>query len=155
MKLKFLTILFFVGCFSLYSQQAIVTSGGNSTGNGSVSFSVGQTFVSVNGGNGSTSEGIQNSIEIFTLSNPELNTILLEVKTYPNPSKDIINLTIKNKSFDNLGFEIYNINGKKLRSGKVTKENTQINIKKFKSGLYFLKVHQHKEEVKVFKIIKN
>ena len=68
MKLKFLTILFFVSCFSINCQEAIVTSGGNSTGNGSVSFSVGQTFVSVNDGNGSTSEGIQNSIEIFTLS---------------------------------------------------------------------------------------
>lgn len=155
MKLKLLVILLFIGIANIQCQEVVVTSGGNTTGDGTVSYSVGQTFVNVNNGNGSSSEGIQTSIEIFTLSNPEIKTILLEAKAFPNPSKDIVNLTIKNNNFIGSSFVIYNVQGKKLSSGKLTTEITKINIKNYKKGIYFLKVHQNKKELKVFKIIKN
>lgn len=138
------------------SQEIVPVSGGNANGNGSVSYTVGQVFVGSNTGNdGSISEGIQQSIELFVLSNPELKTINLNAITFPNPTKDKIILSLTDNVLNNLIFTIFDIKGRLVKNGKVNKDKTSIAMKDFTTGVYLLKVYQKNKQLKTFKIIKN
>jgi hypothetical protein len=156
MRLIILTIFFFSATSLLYSQAIVTGSGGNATGSGSVSYTVGQLIVSTNtASNGSVAQGIQQSIELFTLSNPELKTLTLKAITYPNPTNDKIMLSLTDNKLEELSYSIYDVNGRLLKIGKINQENTSIAMKYMVAGVYLLKVHQNKKQLKVFKIIKN
>ena len=59
MRLIILAIFFFSATSLLYSQAIVTVSGGNATGSGSVSYTVGQLIVSTNtASNGSVVQGI-------------------------------------------------------------------------------------------------
>jgi len=156
MKQYLLPSLLFLYANFLFSQENISTSGGNATGSGSSSYTVGQLVVATNvANNGSVSQGIQQSIELFTLTNPNLHTFALEAATFPNPTKDNVVLSISNSQFENLVFTIFDIHGRLLKTGNIHTKLTTIQIKNFPTGVYLLKVHQQKNQLKVFKIIKN
>jgi hypothetical protein len=156
MKKIILTIIFVSASFIANSQETIITTGGNAQGSGTVSYSVGQLITAVNRDNNSSiSEGIQQSIELFVLSNPELIALNLKAITYPNPTKNKILLSLKDNKLTNLIFSISDVNGRLLKRGKVNKENTTIALKDYAKGIYLLKVHQNKKQIKTFKIIKN
>ena len=156
MKKKYLTTALLLFSFLIYSQETIPVSGGNANGNGSVAYTIGQMLITTNtGSNGSVSEGIQQSIELFTLTNPELKTLHLKAVTFPNPTKDKIILSLTNNVLKELSYSVFDINGRLVEKGIVERENTTIAMKKFATGIYFLKVHQNKKQLKTFKIIKN
>tara|TARA_R110002049_G_scaffold181036_1_gene348065 strand:+ start:923 stop:1393 length:471 start_codon:yes stop_codon:yes gene_type:complete len=156
MKLYLLPIFLFFFTNFLFSQENIATSGGNATGSGSSSYTIGQLLINTNVSNsGSVSQGIQQSIELFTLTNPNVKTFILEAIAFPNPTKDNVILSISNTEFEKLAFTIYDIHGRLLKKENIHTKLTTINIKNFPTGVYLLKVHQHKNQLKVFKIIKN
>lgn len=147
-------LLFFIQIS--FSQETTTVSGGNASGVGSVSYTVGQLMVSTNTStNGSVTSGVQQSFELFTLVNPALKTITLSAITYPNPTKDKIILSLTDNELKSLSYMVHDINGRLVRKGKVNKENTSIEMKDLSSGVYLLKVNQNKKPLKVFKIIKN
>lgn len=156
MKIIVLTITFVLTTFSFYSQQTVATAGGNLTGNGTVSYTIGQIITASNtGNNGSVSQGIQQSIELFTLVNPDLKMLTLKAIIYPNPTKDKIVLVLSDHNLTALTYQIYDVSGRLVKKGNVEKENTTLAMKNFSVGVYFLKVNQNSKQLKVFKIIKN
>jgi hypothetical protein len=156
MKIIVLTITFVLTTFLLYSQQTVATAGGNAAGNGTVSYTIGQIITTTNtGNNGSVSQGIQQSIELFTLVNPDLKTLTLKAIIYPNPTKDKIVLVLSDHNLTALTYQIFDMSGRLVKKGKVEKENTTLAMKDFSVGVYFLKVNQNRKQLKVFKIIKN
>lgn len=93
--------------------------------------------------------GLKDSSEImgFVIKLPESNMATSnvnvdKVKLYPNPAKDIINLTNVDKQ-DTI--EIYNLVGQKVITEKNTGSN-QINISKLSKGTYILKVLKNGKE---------
>lgn len=141
---------------SIYSQETIPASGGEATGSGgSSSYSVGQLVYSNNVGSGGTlSQGVQQSIELFTLSNPELTTVNLSAVTYPNPTSDYIILKISDNALDYLSYKLFDVNGKAIANGNITNADTRIKMQQLALGMYILKVLQNNTELKAFKIIK-
>jgi hypothetical protein len=154
-KTILLTLFFFITQI-IFSQETFSTSGGNALGEkGTVSFTVGQLMCTTHiNDTGSLLHGVQQNIELFTLTNPELTSLTLKAITYPNPASDYIILGLENIQLTGLNYLLYDILGKQLASGKVTQANTQITIKRFPIGTYLLKVIQNNKELKVFKIIK-
>tara|TARA_B110000090_G_scaffold113302_1_gene126460 strand:- start:122 stop:598 length:477 start_codon:yes stop_codon:yes gene_type:complete len=140
----------------IFSQETLSTSGVNASGEkGIVSYTVGQmVYTTYSNDTGSLLQGVQQNIELFTLTNPELTSLTLKAITYPNPASDYIILGLENIQLTDLNYLLYDILGKRLASGKVTQANTQITIKRFPIGTYLLKVIQNNKELKVFKIIK-
>jgi hypothetical protein len=140
----------------IYAQENIPASGGNATGSGgSSSYSVGQLVYTTNTDTGGTvSQGVQQSFELFTLSNPELTTVNLTAVTYPNPTSDYVVLKITDSTLDNLSYKLIDVNGKAISNGIVTNGDTQINMQQLEMGMYILKVKQNNQELKIFKIIK-
>ena len=156
MKKTLLAASLLCAAFSIQAQQAIPSSGGNATGSGGTSsYSVGQlAYHTDSGSGGSSSQGVQQSFEIFTLSNSELKTLTLMASMYPNPSTDYVILALADSKLTGLSYAMYNIQGKVVTKGKVSQKNTQIGMQGLASGTYILKVNQANNELKTFKIIK-
>jgi hypothetical protein len=139
----------------MYSQENIPASGGEATGSGgSSSYSVGQLVYTTNTGSGTVTQGVQQSVELFTLSNPELTTVNLTAVTYPNPTSDYMVLTISDANLTDLSYVLYDIHGRTVSLGQATQSNTQIDMQSLATGTYVLKVNQNNQELKTFKIIK-
>lgn len=65
---------------------------------------------------------------------------LLVSTFYPNPVIDFLYLNFNINSLDFVSFEIYNVNGVKLVSDKISKEEPKIKLSSFDNGNYFLKL---------------
>ncbi|EAZ94971.1 hypothetical protein FBBAL38_11519 [Flavobacteria bacterium BAL38] len=154
-KTILLVILFCVSN-SIFSQEILTAAGGNASGvAGSSSFSVGQVVYIYNTGTtGSVAEGVQHAFEIVTLSNPELTTLTLSAMLYPNPTTDLIVLSLRNSALSGLSYTLFHITGKAIANGKITAADTQIELGNLPSATYILKVNQNNKELKTFKIIK-
>ncbi len=151
-----LLTVFLCASHSIYSQETIPSSGGDAIGSGgSSSYTVGQLVYTANSdATGTVSQGIQQSIELFVLSNPELTTVNLKAVTYPNPTTDYVVLALTDSSLTNLTFALFDIQGRVISKGLVSQESTNISMRNFASGTYILKVNQNNKELKTFKIIK-
>jgi len=139
----------------MYAQDAIPASGGDATGSGGTSsYSVGQLVYTTTTENGTVSQGVQQSIELFTLSNPELTTVNLTAVTYPNPATDFVVLALTEANLVGINYAMYDLQGRVVAKGLVTQNNTQIGMQSMAIGMYILKVNQNNQELKTFKIIK-
>jgi predicted metalloenzyme YecM len=111
-------------------------------------------YTAASGSNGSMSQGIQKSIELFTLSNSELTSVNLEVVIYPNPTSDYIKLKITDIALANLSYILMDIQGKVVSKAKINGIETRVSMQDLSLGTYVLKVSQKNIELKSFKIIK-
>ena len=73
-------------------------------------------------------------------------------KVYPNPAKDYV--TIKNEKTEKLSFQIFDISGKLILSGK-SKSNEKIDIQTLEKGNYFLQIQNGNGQKENLKLIKN
>lgn len=140
-----------------YSQESVVVSGGNATGaGGTSSYSVGQVaYTNLPGSQGSVSQGVQQPYEIATLGNDEFSEIKLLMNAYPNPATDILNLVVSNDKWNNLSYNLLDINGRIISQNlKVTSSETKIGMEKLNQGIYLLSVNENSKTIKTFKIIK-
>ncbi len=158
-NLKLCTILLFgLGLTGLQAQESVNATGGNASGNGgSASWSVGQAaYQTHTGTNGSVAEGVQQPYEISVVTGiEEANGINLSFSAYPNPVTDYLTLKIKDFELSALTFRLYDMNGKLLRSEKITGSLTSISMGNLLPATYFVKIIQGNLEIKTFKIIKN
>jgi len=65
------------------------------------------------------------------------NTLQQKVKLFPNPASSSIQINIDaSVSFEN--YTIYDVNGKKVMSGKTNGSNTSLEVSNLSKGLYFI-----------------
>ena len=139
------------------AQETIPVSGGEATGaGGEVSYTIGQlVYTNPTTAAGSLNQGIQQSIEFVTLSNPELTAVTLNAVTYPNPTRDFIILTLKGANLTGLSYVMVDLLGRLVNKGTVATFETKIEMKSLPIGVYILRVQQNNQALKTFKIIKN
>lgn len=138
-----------------FAQEAVLSSGVDGSGSGgSISFSVGQVaYVSNSDGTYSESQGVQQPyVVVVTSVNEESN---LEILTYPNPTTDAITLKIGNQDSEKLSYQLFDLNGKLLRSEQVTNGQTTIPMDGLSASTYILNVIADNKSIKTFNIIKN
>jgi hypothetical protein len=156
-KLIIIIALFSFNIAHLLAQETIATSGGNFTGSeGSVSYTIGQVaFSTFSGTNSSVVQGIQQPFEISVVTAVE-NTadIKLNCIVYPNPTRNIIKLSIESPDFDNMYYRLFDTIGNSILDMKVENEETEVSMNNLVPSIYFLRVIKNKKEVKTFKIIK-
>ncbi len=75
-------------------------------------------------------------------------TILNSIKVYPNPTEDI--LFIEYAGYDVATMEIINISGQILWKNNIVSEITEIDVSKFTSGIYLLKIITSNGEVSLY-----
>ena len=151
-------IAFFLAAFSftVSAQQSVTVSGNTATGaGGSANYSVGQVAYTTNyGTNGNLTQGVQQSYEISTLGTDEHSEINLQFLAYPNPTTDVLTLSIGNFNSSDLIYSLFDINGRVIQSKKITESLTNIDMKNQQSAIYFLKITADNKEIKTYRIIK-
>lgn len=136
-------------------EKSSISSGGNSTTNGTLSIdsTIGEVAVNeTTAGNIHISEGFISSKMLTTLG---VNTFssLENVLIYPNPTVDII--TVNLKESDTYSISVFNTTGKELNTLKTSKTKQQISLEAYASGIYILVIkNTSKQQYKTFKIIK-
>ncbi len=162
-RLKRIAIVLLLPLFFSFStshaQEAIPATGGDASGSGgSASYSIGQVFYNTNTGTNeySIAEGVQQPYEISIVTGiDDASGIELECTVYPNPTRDILTLNVKNYDNEKLTYQLFNMSGELLESKKLTGDKTAISMAGYVRATYFLKIIDHQKKIKVFKIIKN
>jgi Secretion system C-terminal sorting domain len=152
--------LFMLGLFSSvygFSQQAVVSSGGDASGSGgTVSYSIGQVAYSTNASGaatGSETQGVQQPFEIFVISGLTDLYPSISATLFPNPAQTSVILSMDG-SRENAVFQLTDIGGKLIRSGNIIAKETSIDIQGLAEACYHLNVLVSQEVVKTFKLIK-
>ncbi len=137
--------------------SGILSAGGNATGiGGSASYSVGQlVYTTVTGTTGSLAQGVQQPYEINVVSGIDDIYGIELFSAYPNPASTHLILKIENNELTSFSYQMINIVGAVIKTGKITDHETTINMASLLSAAYYLRIIADKKEVKVFKIIKN
>lgn len=140
-----------------YSQESVTVSGSTATGTGgSSSYSVGQiTYTSQTSSGGLITLGVQQPYEIVTLGKDDFAAINLVISAYPNPTRDLLNLVISDDKWNNLSYQLFDMNGRTLSDlKKITASETSMSMQELQQGIYFLAVNNGNKTIKIFKIIK-
>ena len=147
-------VLFLSFGFSSFGQNALSAAGGHfKTSGGSTSFTVGQVAYVLKKGTGSyLNEGVQ---QVYTKKTTPVEELvyLKEVQLYPNPSEEILNITLPNFDGSTTSFIIMDNMGKEVRNGMIISNTAEISLRDLPSGSYFLYLKAKKEN-RIFKIVK-
>ncbi len=139
------------------AQETISAAGGNAEGTGgSVSYSAGQLFFMTHTGtHGSVAEGIQQPWEISVVTSvKEAEGINLVVSVFPNPVTDHLILRVDRYSLETLHYQLFDVNGRIVRTGRITGHETTINMAGFTHATYLLRILDKDKEIKTFRLIK-
>lgn len=151
-------LLLGLGLTGLQAQQNVITTGGNTSGSsGSVSYSVGQVaYQTFTGITGSVAEGVQQAFEVsVVIGTDEAENIKLSAFAYPNPASDYLILDVEDFGITDLSFQLMDIQGKLLLTGKISGDRTIIPLGNCLPATYFVKITRGDETIKVFKIVKS
>ena len=151
-KLFSIALLVFGLTFTLTAQDAVATTGGEGSGSGgSVSYTIGQVFYQTNA---SVSEGVQQAYEILTVGIQDPIAIDMKLNVYPNPTVNLLNLSVANYENTKMSYQLYSVSGLLLSDRPITSNITQIDMVNRVPSMYFLKITDKNQTIKTFKIIK-
>jgi len=154
-KISLFLLLLCIGIIN--AQETITTAGGEASGvGGTLSESFGQTVYTTNqSSDGSIAQGVQQAFEISVVLGVSVTNIQLNISVYPNPTTNYLTLKIVDGHWDALNYQLYDTQGRLVKSNKALTESTVITMQNLATGSYFLKVTQNQHVLKTFKIIKN
>ena len=157
-KTIFTLSILFIGITAM-SQSDIVPLGGTATGSGgSATYTIGQPAIQrIQNGNTYIIEGVQQPYEIQTVGVDNHPGITLEAIVYPNPTRNVVHLRIRNYEIpaEGLKAQLYDNNGRLLRIIDVTDLETEIDMNAYPSATSQLRVLDGKNLLKTFKVVKN
>jgi len=150
-------------CIALVSQaqsidmSVIANAGGtNSNASNSINFTIGETFVGTISNSSSIDQGFWSGIgSSNTLSTEEIAVNNTTLAVYPNPVSTFF--TIRISDVDRYTISLFNSNGQKVVSQKVTAAplGNRIDISSLSQGIYMLSLTiPETNKTKTFKIIK-
>ena len=152
-------------CTLSYAQSIApqsVNSGGTkmSQSNGSLSFTVGELVVlNLSDSEGNTlGGGFTAGATLTTVSIHETDATLLDIKVFPNPTSDLVNIQINHSTIDQVLLTITDLQGKEVYNGKYAGISNVIGINtaSYATGTYVLSLKNLKNQVLgTYKIIKN
>ena len=151
-KLLF-TLLLSVCCLGVFAQpHELVSASGASFQNSSgyISYSIGEVITTtLTSSSAILTQGFHQT-RLRTV--PVINQSAIQMSVFPNPVKDLLILQIG----DPLGFDylLYDVRGGLLERGQVLDERTEINFSALAPAVYILRVTNHKEELRLFQIVK-
>ena len=143
---------------SVSAQESVTSAGGDASSNdGSVCYSVGQVFYTTqSNATGTIITGVQQAFEIFEITGLDRNlTLDLELSVYPNPTAEMVTLSISEYKDMDLSYQLFDIQGKLLKDQELSDSRTIIDMTELIASSYILKIMNQNQASKTFKIIKN
>lgn len=155
-QLLFACYLLNIGVLELSAQQGVVACGVDISGSGgSVSYSIGQIdYMVLYGSGGQANQGIQQPHDNLITSIEE-NGNAINAYLAPNPTTDLVVLSVENISeHQELKYMLYDEKGRIIVSQKMEGTQVLISTEELTGGYYFVKLYTDKEDLKIFKIIR-
>jgi hypothetical protein len=143
------------------SPQSVNSGGTKMTqANGSLSFTVGELVVlSQTDSDGNTlGGGFTAGATLTTASIQETDAAVLDVKVYPNPTTELVNIQINHSTLDQVVVTITDLQGKEVYRGKYAGISNVIGINtaSYATGIYMLNLKNLNNQVLgAYKIIKH
>ncbi|CEJ68032.1 hypothetical protein BN1195_00314 [Chryseobacterium oranimense G311] len=151
----FFLILFTFSVSLLNAQSAVLATGTNASGgNGSVSYSVGQTAYLYKGANSEILEGVQQGYEIIALSASETLSKQEGILLYPNPTRDYLYIDFTSLPYKGSEYQLYDAQGKLVKKDVISQSKSELNLSSLPSAVYIIRINQRGENLKTFKVIK-
>ena len=157
--MRYLIIAFFLAIFSGHSQtisKQVIGPGGQTfeNGNNKLSYTVGEVVVGAmtdDEGRLQLGNGYYPSLNLSTL-NTETPELQLQVKVYPNPTKEVIYITHPTEQFFEV--RITDVSGKQIL--QTQHQNLQpLSVQTLTTGTYFITVTtKESKQTNTYKIIK-
>ncbi|MEP6803291.1 MAG: T9SS type A sorting domain-containing protein, partial [Flavobacterium sp.] len=125
------------------------------TNNQPIQGAVNQTFIPATSGTYNVAivsgncSAISNCIAITTLARPDFDTTSI-LNVYPNPSRDVFNIQTES----NAKIEVYDNLGKEVKNEKITQGISKLDMSRYPTGIYLLKITNENDQIKTVKIIK-
>ena len=146
----FALIIFFT--INVFSQEVISTQGDSYTdSSASIDFTIGEvvTFTGVSVENNLTQGFHQTNWGFVSIVDHVSN---YEAIIYPNPTEDFLN--IKASLYEDVSYVLYDEMGKLILQGRLSGEQTALEVSPLATGRYSLVLSNSKENLKTFNIIK-
>ena len=155
MKYSIIILMLFLAG-SMVSAQEVVSSNGDSKSAAGVevSWTVGEAVVATLIGSSNTlTQGFhQTKLTITAVS--ELLLPGIEIKVFPNPTQDFITIHFSEYVEDSR-YWLYDLRGKLIENKLINSADTEINMEKYASGQYILKLtNKLRQPIQTFQIIK-
>lgn len=130
------------------SREVVASSGAEASGQGAtISWSLGEPIIS-------SSEGYQAPLDIQNIVTLIEEETELHVKVFPNPTFDILNLTLDEFS-KSVKVQIFNTSGQKVQEAVQIKNSTiKIDLGSLQPGNYFIQLSGYQKKSKTYKIVK-
>ena len=141
--------------------QSLNSSGTKMTqANGSLSFTVGELVVeSQTDSQGNTlGGGFTSGSTLTTVNVKEIDAAILDVKVYPNPTTELVNIQINHSTIDQVVITVTDLQGKQVYNGKYAAISNVIGINTaaYTKGTYILTLNNIKNQLLgTYKIIKH
>lgn len=150
-----LSILFVLSVNAQAKQEVIASAGGYNVKSGlSISWTLGETIIpTFTNGNLVLSHGFQQQLIVTAIE--EHLDIAVNVKVYPNPASDVVNISFDEPVEGEIAITILDSQGKLVRKDLIeaTMTEKQINLQEIPAGVYYLKLFKGKL-VNVYKVVK-
>ena len=164
LKSKIVLLLTSLMCSVSFAQN-ISPQSVNSTGtkmsqsNGSLSFTVGELLVlsQTDSDGNSLGGGFTATAAITTVSIREADAAVLDVKVYPNPTTELVNIQINHSTLEQIIISITDLQGKEVYNGKYAgiSNTIGVNAAAYAPGTYVLALKNTNNQVLgTYKIIK-
>lgn len=140
---------------TISAQQVVSSSGGYQSATGvTLSWSLGEPVIETfSSGSIILTHGIHQS----KLSATPVTDLLfpgIALKVFPNPTQDFVIVQFK-ELFKNVHCSLFDLTGKMLESKLITEAETRINMIKYPSGIYILKLYNSQQQtIQNFRIVK-
>jgi hypothetical protein len=156
-NLKFALVVFNIIFFThVFSQNGLVTAGGEATGSGgSLSSSIGQVFYTSNeSNNGIVSQGVQQAYEINPVGIDE--TTIERFAVFPNPTVNKLIIKCIFQNGETINFQLIDNKGKVLQAGNLLDGETELDFSVLASSVYFITLLNKESMISHhYKVIKN
>lgn len=122
------------------SNQTIDVSGGTHTANSyTMTYSVGQTAnTTLKGNSYIITQGFQQAEQNKIITSKNTQLVDFQAKIFPNPTVDILNLTIEGNVENDFKVQVFNLNGQLLMSKDFNGATTEIEAQDLPKGEYIL-----------------
>jgi hypothetical protein len=148
-------VFFVLSANAQVKQEVIASAGGYSVKGGlSISWTLGETIIpTFTNGNLVLSHGFQQQLIVTAIE--EHIDIAVNVKVYPNPASDVVNISFDEPVDGEISITILDSQGKLVRKDIIEAAMTekQINMQEIPAGVYYLKLTKGKL-VNVYKVVK-
>lgn len=148
-------LLIIITFTSAKGQSSIhVASGDINENNGTINYTIGQmSYHTMSDGTYEMSEGVQHPIEIELIEVYD-EQLVIDISVFPNPVSNNLMIHVENLIPYNLSMELFDINNRIILKQNIIQHKTIISFNKYSNGVYFLKLSDKSDLLKIYKIIK-